>query len=270
MTFTWLALASGYGVYLAALAWAVPRFGGARLPATVMAAAMAALWQWPAWADWTGVWGLVWQIVIPGLALLATYRVSGAFFVAPNHTLERRLLDLDEAALGRTGVLDAYRGAPVLVREAFELLYLLVYVMVPFGAAALILGGRADALDRFWAVIFAAELACYAMLPWIQTRPPRVLEPRDGAHAVQGPLRRLNLVVLGRGSIRVNTIPSGHAAGAAAIALAVGSALPPVGTACLALAVGITLATVLGRYHYLADAVLGMAVAVVAWATLGS
>lgn len=269
MDLTWIDLALAYSGYLTAIAWGVPRFGRARVPAVSMAAAVSALWQWPAWAAWSGAWAVVGQIVIPGLALLAAYRASGAFFVAPNAPLERWLLGVDQAALRRTRVLDAYRAAPVPLREAFELLYLLVYVMVPLGAAVLIIGNRPDALDGFWTAVFAAELPCYAMLPWLQTRSPRALEDPGRTGMPQGPVRRLNLAVLARGSIHANTIPSGHAAGAAAIALAVGSALPPLRAAFLALALGITLATVLGRYHYLVDSVLGVAVALVAWATLG-
>jgi hypothetical protein len=237
------------------------------MPATALALAAAVLWRWPAWAEWTGAWALAGQIVIPGLALLAAYRASGAFFVAPHRALERRLLALDDAALARSGIFAAYRRAPGLVREAFEVMYLLVYVMLPLGAAALVIGGHAGDLPRFWALVFAAELACYAMLPWVQTRPPRAVEPP--ATSAAGPMRRLNLAVLARASIQVNTVPSAHAGGAVAVALGVGAALPVVGAVFLALAVGIVLATVLGRYHYLADSALGVGVALAVWALLG-
>jgi membrane-associated phospholipid phosphatase len=78
-------------------------------------------------------------------------------------------------------------------------------------------------------------------------------------------LRRLNLAVLSRGSIQVNTVPSGHAAGAVATALAVGSVMPVAGAVFLGLAALIVLATVLGRYHYVVDSVLGVLVALAAW-----
>ncbi len=76
-------------------------------------------------------------------------------------------------------------------------------------------------------------------------------------------------MVLAQGSIQANTIPSGHAAGAIAIALAVSSVLPAAGTAFLILGIGITAATVLGRYHYLVDSVLGVAVAMAVWGLVG-
>ena len=70
------------------------------------------------------------------------------------------------------------------------------------------------------------------------------------ASAIDGPLRRFNQAIAARGSIHANTIPSGHAAGAFACALAIGDALPVAGAVFAALAVSIATASVLGRYHY--------------------
>jgi hypothetical protein len=200
---------------------------------------------------------------VPGLFVLATYQVSGTFFISPNVALERWLLRVDDDVLVGTGLLRAY-GAVKAMRSTFELLYLMVYAMVPAGAAVLVIAARADWLPRYWAVVFAAELACYGLLPWLQTRPPRAIEPTLETGAGDA-LRRLNLAVLQRGSIQVNTLPSAHAAGAIALALVMVDALSMLGGVFLAVAIGITIATVLGRYHYLVDAVLGVLVGVSAW-----
>ena len=193
---------------------------------TALAGALV-LWQaWPAMppaatdALVRAAWGLS-----PGLALLAAYRLSGAYFIGPMARLERALLEPDRRLLWNSGLLPAWGAAPPLLREAVELAYLLVYAMVPAGALTLLLGGRIDALPRFWAAVFLSELACYAWLPWLRTRPPRVVEAEPAPSGI-GPLRRLNLVVLRWGSIQVNTIPSAHAAGAVAVALAVHAAVP--------------------------------------------
>ena len=264
----WLQIVAGYAVYLVAVAWAAPGFARARGPALVtLAASLCLAMAWPRIASGSSPSGLAVWVAVPGLFLLAAYRVSGAFFISPNLPLERALLRLDDAALVGTGLRRAY-GEMAALRSGVELLYLMVYAMVPVGAAVLVLGRRADVLELYWAVVFAAELACYAMLPWLQTRPPRSLE---GAHETEAadPLRRLNLAVLQRGSIQVNTLPSAHAAGAIAVALVMVDALPMAGGVFLAVALGITIATVLGRYHYLVDAVLGAAVGVAAWVVLG-
>jgi membrane-associated phospholipid phosphatase len=141
---------------------------------------------------------------------------------------------------------------------------LLVYLAVPAGATTLAVLGYGNQVDRFWTIVLLAEFVCYGMLPWIQTRPPRAIETSDGV-AHDGVVRRLNLSLVNRASIQVNTLPSGHAAGAVATALAVGTSLPFAGIAFLFMALSISIATVLGRYHYVVDTVLGVLVAIVVW-----
>ena len=258
----WTVVSLVFSVYLAVVAWLIPRFAGARLAASLALVLFVGVWWWwPTEAPDTPAAALGWAVV-PSLALLVTYRVSGAFFVRASPRLERLLLTIDDALLSRTGVLRAYREAPTGLRELFELCYLLVYGLLPAGAVVLLLSRRADALGQYWATVFLAELACYAVLPWLQSRPPRALEPggRNGASA-----RKLNLWLLRHGSIEVNTCPSGHAAGAVAVALAMWSAAPAAGAVLILVAVGTTLATVLGRYHYALDSILGVAVAVGSW-----
>ena len=150
-------------------------------------------------------------------------------------------------------------------RRYFELSYLLVYLAVPAGAVTLVALGHAEDVDGFWTVVLLAEFACYAMLPWVQTRPPRVLEADTRIGARAGGVRQLNLRLVHQASIQANTLPSGHAAGAFATALAVGTIAPAAGTAFLLLALSISIATVLGRYHYVVDTVLGVLVALAAW-----
>jgi membrane-associated phospholipid phosphatase len=113
------------------------------------------------------------------------------------------------------------------------------------------------------------------MLPWLQTRPPRVVESLvpvpDRAHLAVEPglFRRLNLAILRTSSNQVNTLPSGHVAAALAVALTVLASAPAAGVAFLALSAAIALATVVGRYHYAVDSLAGVAVALVSWWCLG-
>jgi len=275
----WQDVAVGYLSYLAVVSLARREYAKVRVPLLIAAAA--------AWGA-VGVLGRAalspaLEVVLPSLILLAGYWLSGLLFVRPDPRLERWLLSADEIVLTRPGVLTWFRTAPRVVTEYFELSYLLVYVAVPAGAVTLAIGGHADQIGRFWTVVLLAEFACYGMLPWIQTRPPRVLENVEswgppslgaearGAKAADGPerprtpIRRLNHAIVGRASIQANTLPSGHAAGAFATALAVGATMPAAGAVFLILAVSIALATVLGRYHYVIDTVLGLLVAVIAW-----
>jgi len=255
----WIAVA--YFGYLTIVAFSGRRFARARWPSLA-----ATLVGWGGFsgleASGPGPWI---ETLLPVPILFAGYRLSGLFFVRPMLDLERRLLQMDEQWLERTGILPAYERAPWVVREYFELAYLLVYAVVPAGALLLHLSGRADAVPRFWAVALLAEFVSYAMLPWLQTRPPRVLEIARHEPHPPSLVRRFNLAVLNRGSIHVNTIPSGHAAGATAVALAVSGSMPLAGTAFFVLAASIVAGTVLGHYHYAVDSVLGVIVALGAW-----
>ena len=123
-------------------------------------------------------------------------------------------------------------------------------------------------LDYYWTVVLAAEFICYGVLPWIQTRPPMLLEEESAALPPLCRVRRLNQLIARRASIQANTIPSGHAAGATAAALVVMSVAPVIGLVFLVLALSIVVASVLGRYHYAVDSLLGILVAVLAWAVV--
>jgi membrane-associated phospholipid phosphatase len=266
----WELVALAYFSSLAAVAFARRDVRRARLPALSGAAFSAVLTVVAATTE-GGIWfrTLPVQVLLPIPFLLAGYWVSGLFFVRPMSDIEGWLQRVDEILLERSGILRAYRSAPRLVSGYFELSYLLVYVVVPAGAVILALAGHGDTVPRYWAIVLIAEFVSYGALPWIQTRPPRVLETiaeRDSPRTV---LRRLNLAVITHGSIQVNTLPSGHAAGAVATALAVGSVMPAVGAMLLVVAGSIVASTVLGRYHYVVDSVLGLIVAVCTWTLVG-
>ncbi len=259
----WLAIAVAYLSYLALVSWTGRGFRRARLPLAASAA-----FAWIGWAaiDRIGdpsTWPVTLQIIVPALVLVAGYRLSGLLFVGADLRMERWLQTIDDLTLVRPGWLARYRRAPRLLIEYVEVSYLTVYIAVPAGATVLALGGHADAIARYWTVVLLAEFACYGMLPWIQTRPPRVLEPASPATSMGS--RRLNLGIVRHASIQANTVPSGHAAGAVAAALAVSSVMPATSVVFAVAAASIVIATVLGRYHYLVDSLLGIAVAVGAW-----
>jgi hypothetical protein len=172
----------------------------------------------------------------------------------PHERLEAWLLGVDR----RLGLGPVTRAVPL------ELSYLLVYPFVPAGLLAVLSGGGISA-ERFWLGVLTAVLPCYGLLPLAATRPPRALL-RPSAAAAPHPVRHLNVRFLALFGNQWNTLPSGHAAGAVAVALlvwAAGSAFAPVAAA---LALGICVATISGRYHYVVDTVLGVALGLLAGA----
>ncbi len=202
---------------------------------------------------------------LPAVYLVQGYWLCGLFFQRPMPGFEARLLDADRAVFRLMRVTEFLARGPRLVLEYFEFTYLLVYPLVPVSTGIFLLVGGRPEIDRFWVAILLAGFGCYGMLPWIQTRPPRSIEHEPRPRYEQLRFRRINLLVLRHGSVQVNTFPSGHASVACAAALAVGMFHPGAGVALAVLAGSITLATVLGRYHYATDSVLGVLIGAASW-----
>ena len=202
---------------------------------------------------------------VPCIYLLQGYWMSGLFFRLPMPAFEDRLLGLDGRVLGGLRLDALVRRTPAPMLELLELAYLFAYPFVPVTFALIHGAGLRGQADQYWTAVLLAAFACYGLLPWIQTRPPRAIEPPGSMDDRNLALRRLNRTVLDRASIQVNTFPSGHAATAVAAALATAELLPGLLVPLLTTAGAIALATVVGRYHYAADTVLGVAVGAAAW-----
>jgi len=202
---------------------------------------------------------------LPGVYLLAGYWLPAQLPRRPAPGLQARLEATDrrlfEAGLGR--LLDR---SPRLLLEYLEAAYLCCYGIVPAGLAWLYCGGHQEQADAFWTAVLLAALPCYALVAWFETRPPRSLEPVPVVRPRRLAIRRLNLAVLDRASIGLNTFPSGHAAASFAAALAVGAVMPAAGAALGVLALSIALGSVAGRYHYALDSAYGALAAVAAFA----
>ncbi len=255
----WHVPAIVFFVYTASLALTLRRLPSRRRrwSAGAASAGIAAT----AFAAVTPVGTLLHDWVLPPSVLLIAYWSSGCLFVSAMPGVERMFLDIDRAFR----VQELAGRLTTSVVEMLELAYAGVYLLVP---VALLLqrafAPTADP-DRFWTVILLVDFVCFAMLPWIQTRPPRALELGD---PWASSLRAHNLRLLGATSIQVNTFPSGHAAEALAAALLVTSAPTPIVILMFLAAGAVATGAVLGRYHYLVDAVSGWLVAIVICATV--
>jgi hypothetical protein len=201
--------------------------------------------------------------VMPLVYLLLGYWLPASLVTTPNRQYERWLLELDHRLFGAGGLTAFENRAPRALIEYLELAYLMCYAVVPAGFAWLVLSGFEDEAERFWSIVLLAAFLCYGLLPWIPTRAPRAVE--DGRATWRSRVRQLNLFVLGRASVQWNTFPSGHTAASVATAFAVGSVAPWVGVAFGLVAVSIAAGSVVGRYHYAADAIAGALVAVFAY-----
>ena len=211
------------------------------------------------------------------LYLVAGYWLPALLVTRSPHRFERWLNSF--GTFGSFGKPWWPRGARWF-RELCELAYLCCYPVVPAAFLIVYLNGSMAEVDHFWTSVLAAGYLCYLSLPWLVSRPPRVLThsdsstcsvdsppskranlPNDPNESASG-VRRLNLHVLGRLSHGWNTFPSGHVAVAFAAAISVMMSAPRAGIGFLTLAVSILIGSVTGRYHYAIDALIGAIVGV--------
>jgi hypothetical protein len=251
---TWQLASLGFFAYIGVVA-VLPRpmrkscrikvFAGAALGASVIGFSLVL----PS-ANILNVW------VFPVAALLVGYWTSGLLFIAPMVRAERFLANLD----ARLRIHGIARRTPRPIVELLELAYAGVYPLIPLALYLALRQGISP--DTFWTTILVTDYICFATLPWFQTRPPRAI----GLDAPwRSSWRIINLRMLSAGSVQVNTFPSGHAAEALACALVVSDGPAVVVAGMFFSAVAISAGTVLGRYHYAADAIAGWAVALFVW-----
>jgi membrane-associated phospholipid phosphatase len=252
--YEWIVVAYFSGLTLAAWLVSIPprqrRYAmmlGAAVVATAVAVALAGSRGLRAW--------------IPHAYLIAGYWMP-ALLVTSTHSRPF------EAWLARSD--DRLRpllpSVPAAITPVVELAYLLCYPLVPLSFAIVWMMGSDRDVSRFWLAILLSGYACYATLPWLVSRPPRLR--REIGEELQG-LKDINVQVLGRWSHQLNTFPSGHAAVAAAAAASVAFVSPPWGVAIGAVAGAISVGAAAGGYHYVIDVFLGLVVAAAAVAAAG-
>lgn len=148
--------------------------------------------------------------------------------------------------------------------SVLEIAYALVYILPPLALAVLYAYGRRDRAGRFVSVVLLGVLLCYAQLPFWPSEPPRVVFAGLDLPSYITVFRRFNLWMLGNYGIQTGVFPSAHVAGALSTAFGFRLAMPEgkwVYRSLFVIAVLITVATVYGRYHYLADASYGAVIA---------
>ena len=198
--------------------------------------------------------GAVLRAWLPHAYLVAGYWLPALLSPAPAEpTRFEQWLHRTDVVL--RGVSWGTSGLPPVLRQVAEAAYLLCYPLVPAAFAIVWTGGSPGDVDRFWLAVLIAGYACYASLPWLVSRPPRIAAP--SADTPQQVVARLNVRVLSRVSHQLNTFPSGHVAVTLASAACVAPVSPPAGALIGAIGVAIALGAAAGRYHYVIDVVLG-------------
>ena len=198
-----------------------------------------------------------------GFVLLA-YREMGWFAMAhAGSALESHWVIWDHLVL-RGGGKNAIEALGPILPSVLEIAYTLVYALAPFSIVVLYFYGRRDLADRFLFIFVLGVLLCYAQFPFWPSEPPRVVFFGQDFPAYDTVFRRFNWWLLGNYGIHTSVFPSAHVAGAFSAALGMRMVMPShrwVSRFLGVMAALIAVATVYGRYHYLADAAAGFAMA---------
>jgi membrane-associated phospholipid phosphatase len=203
---------------------------------------------------------------LPVALLLVPYWQIGQFFTGPDLGAEARLAAFDRGFFELLGIAPESASIGVGLSTYLELAYVMVYPLIPLGVTVLYVSGLRRSVDYYWAVVLPATYACFAITPFVQALPPRML---SGYHTFKMPATKvggLNHRILRRASIQAITFPSGHVASSIAVALVLLRLEPWAGLIFLCIAVSIAVATIVGGYHYAADILLASVVAVVVFA----
>jgi len=254
-------------VFFAVLAAAAPwthaprdrRRRAALLFVGLAAAVAAAAWALPSGARlWLGHAYLVAGYRLPALLIPgpAPWIPDPGSRIPDPGRVEAWLIRTDERLFPFRPALAGAIGA------VLELSYLFCYLLVPAAFVFIWMMGSASDIDRFWTDVLLAGFACYGLLPWLVSLPPRARQLESDAAS---PFRRLNLRILGGASHGFNTFPSGHVAVSVAAALGVLEFSTSAGAAALVAALAIAAGAVAGRYHYVIDVTAGAAVGIAAW-----
>lgn len=199
--------------------------------------------------------------------ILLAYREMG--WMALPHTtrvFENYWVQWDRVLLDAWGLRRALESLGPVIPNVLEFSYLLVYGIPVYVVAVLYHHRRRERLDDAYSILLFGTLTTYALYPFFPSEPPRAVFPTADLPMMSA-LRQLNLWVVGGYGIHTSVFPSGHSAAAFAAAFAVMKLLPErkwPGRNLLILATLIAVATVYGRYHYAADTLAGLGMALLA------
>jgi len=206
---------------------------------------------------------------LPLLLTLFAFREMELFVPAKyDLTFETSWIKLDQLVLGNWGLRAAIESLGKLLPVYLEFCYLLVYGLGAYSVACIVTRADRRTVDYFWTIYLTGTLTAYALFPYFPSLPPRYAFPLVEPPSVITWVRTFNLWVLNRATIHAGVFPSAHVSSAFSSAWAFYLIFPKqrwLGHSMLLYAISVSIATVYGRYHYVADVLAGIAVSLAAF-----
>ncbi len=201
---------------------------------------------------------------LPLILTLAAFREMELFLpVHFEHKFEPVWIKWDDLVLRGWHLRTIIESLGKLIPLWLEFSYLLVYAIGFLCVALLYILHRRPEIDRFLTIYLIGTLLAYALFPYFPSEPPRILFPKIDEPLVSTWARTLNLWILKVGTIHVGVFPSAHVSSVFSAAWGMFLILPQrklFGYGLLLYALSVSVATVYGRYHYVADVLAGLGV----------
>ena len=199
--------------------------------------------------------------------ILVAYREMDWFSSIPrNFDLQLQWVQWDRTILYRWGLQRAIEALGALGPLFLELCYLLVYGVAAFLVAVFYFEHKRARVNGALFLYLLGTLLAYALFPYFPSDPPRIAFGGSDMPNITTAARQLNMWLTGNYGIHSSVFPSAHVSSAFSAAWALFAFLPErrrFGWGMLIYAASVAIATVYGRYHYVADAVAGMALSLV-------
>ncbi len=261
-----------YFAYIAvmAMAWSLPvALISTAFAVPVLVCALAVIER-----AYSRPWSRVLRDFAPLALLLIAYWEVGWFTAPPLTGFENTLLAWDHHVFHVLLLRNFVESAGGVFPTILETSYLLLYAAPVAGVALLYSRGGRERIERFMTTFLLATLTAYALLPHFPTLPPRVAFPGDALPRLWAFDRTANVWIFKHLDIKNSVFPSGHVAAAFATAFGMYRALTSpkprpmrfaVAGGFFAFATLVLLATIYGRYHYVADGLASIVICVLAY-----
>ncbi len=229
-----------------------------------------------------GRWAMTVKITrdwLPWPLTLVAFREMELFLPKTyNFKYETAWIRWDEIVLREWHLRAAIESLGPLLPLYLEFCYLLVYGIAAYSLGVIVAANLSDtnwrytnladqAVSHFWTVYLTGTLLAYALFPYFPSQPPRYVFPGMEPPTIVTWLRTLNLWLLNGATIHSGVFPSAHVSSAFSAAWGLFLVLPRnrwYGWSMLIYAVSVSVATIYGRYHYVADVVAGVGVSLAA------
>lgn len=211
----------------------------------------------------------LWAVALPLVLLSPLYVETGLLsdIAWGGRAFDAEVLAVENGLFGRSPALWMSEAVPSRwVSEALHMCYASFWVVVPLLPLDLHRRDRARERDACLLAIVATFLCCFLGFMLVPVNGPRGVFPPLDPH-LHGPFFRLCHAVLEGGAAVRAAFPSGHVAVMIVCAACARRWHRPVSPVVTALAAGVTLCTVYGRFHYALDALAG---AMFAWRVLAA